>query len=90
MCVINVVYFAQIAYKSVFLRLDQSVRMRASQSADWTSNGSSSDALTLAISDWLFRSEGGASCDWAAILSVAFIPIQNYRSDMSWVLYSLC
>ncbi len=38
---------------------------------------------TLPINDWLFHSEGGASCDWAAILSDAFFPIQNYTSDMS-------
>ncbi len=31
--------------------------------ATGTSNGSCSDALTLPISDWLFHSEGGASCD---------------------------
>ncbi len=31
--------------------------------ATGTSNGSCSDALTLQISDWLFHSEGGASCD---------------------------
>ncbi len=85
--------------KNVFLRLDQPVRMcspeRASQRltvsiATGTSKGSCSDALTLPISDWLFHSEGGASCDRAAILTVAFFPIQNYTSDMSWVFYSLC
>ncbi len=75
--------------KSLFLRLDQPVCMTVSI-ATGTSNGSCSDALTLPISDWLFHSEGGASCDWAAILSVAFFPIQNYTSDMSWVFYSLC
>ncbi len=93
-CVINVVSFAQIAlYKAYF-----SVRMRsperASQSAvsiaTRTSNDSCSDTQTLPISNWLFHSEGGASCDWAAILSVAFLPIQNYTSDTSWVFYSLC
>ncbi len=39
---------------------------RASQSAHCFS---CSDALTLPISDWLVHSEGGASCDWEAILS---------------------
>ncbi len=43
-----------------------------------------SKSLTLLISDWLFYSEGGASFNRAAILSVAFFPIQNYTSDMSW------
>ncbi len=51
-----------------------------------TSNGRCSDALTLPISDWLFHSEGGASCDWAAILNVAFFPIQNYTSDVLGIL----
>ncbi len=45
--------------------------------------------LTLPISDWLFHSEGEASCDWAVILNIAFFPIQNYTSDMSWVFYSI-
>ncbi len=85
--------------KSLFLRLDQPVRMPVLSAhlraltvsiATETSNASCSDALTLPISDWLFHSEGGASCDRAAILSVAFFPIQNYTSDMSWVFYSLC
>ncbi len=62
--------------------------------ATGTSNGSCSDALTLQISDWLFHSEGGASCDWAAILSVAFFPILNYISDMSfgytYVIIQMC
>ncbi len=40
------------------------------------------DALTLPISDWLFCSEGRASFDKVAILSVAFFPIQNYTSDI--------
>ncbi len=57
--------------------------------ATWTSNGSCSDALSLPISDWLFHSEGRASCDRAAILSVAIFPIQNYTSDTSWVFPSL-
>ncbi len=48
-----------------------------------TYNGSCSDTLTLPINHWLFHSEGGASCDRAAILRVAFFPIQNYTSDMS-------
>ncbi len=34
--------------------------------------------------------EGGASCDWSAILSVTLFPIQNYTSDTSCVFYSLC
>ncbi len=72
--------------KSLFLRLDQPVRMPVLSAhlraltvsiATETSNASCSDALTLPISDWLFHSEGGASCDRAAILSVAFFPIQN-------------
>ncbi len=80
--------------KSLFLRLDQPVYMRSPerwlfQLEPGTSNGSCSDALTLLISDWLFHSADGASCDWAAILSVAFFPIQNYTSDTSWVFYSL-
>ncbi len=97
--IINIVSFAQIAIiKSVFLKLDRSacavlsVRLRALtvSIATGTSNGSCSDALTLPISYWLFNSGGGASWDWAAILSVAFSPIQNHTSDMSWVFYSLC
>ncbi len=72
--------------KSLFFRLDQPVRMRSpkrtSQSTDYfysnrDFNSSCSDALTLPISDWLFHSEGGASCDWAAIWSVAFFLIPN-------------
>ncbi len=80
--------------KSLFLRLDQSVnaRLRALtfSIATGTSNSSCSDSLTLPISDWFLHSEGGASCDRTAILSVAFSPIQNYMSDTSWVFYSLC
>ncbi len=41
-----------------------------------TSNCSCSDALTLLISDWLFCSEGGASFDRVAILSLAFFSIR--------------
>ncbi len=82
--------------KSLFIRLNQPVHMRSPERAltvsiaTRTPNGSCSDVLTLPIRDWLFHSESGASCDWAAILSVAFFPIQNYTSDMSWVFYSLC
>ncbi len=39
------------------------------------------DALTLPMSDWLFGSEGEASFDRAAILSIAFFSIQNF---MRW------
>ncbi len=93
--VINVFFFySNSVIKSLFLRLDQPVqcacvvlsarlRVLTISEATGTFNGSCSDALTLPISDWLFHSEGGASCDWAAILSVAFFPIQNYNSDMS-------
>ncbi len=34
--------------------------------------------------------EGGASCDWSAMLSVAFSHIKNDTSDTSLVFYSLC
>ncbi len=82
------------AQKMVFgpaLVLSARLRTLTVSIATRTSNGSCSDALTLLISDWLFGQggEGGASCDWAAILSVAFFPIQNYTSDTSWVFYSL-
>ncbi len=74
-CGMNVVSFAQIGvYKAYF---------------SWPLT-SCSDMLSLQNSDWLFHSEGRASCDWAAMLSVAFFPIQNNTSDMSWVFYSLC
>ncbi len=77
--------------KSLFFRLDQPVRMRSLNVsiATGTSNDSCSDALNLLISDWLFHSQGGPSCDWSAILSVAFFLIQNYTSDMSYVFYNL-
>ncbi len=72
--------------KSLFFRLDQefhrpcavlNARLGALtvSIATGTSNGSCSDALTLPISDWLFYSEGGASCDRATILSVAVLGI---------------
>ncbi len=97
-CIINVVYFAQIALKK---RISQA----RTTSASWTvlgtclraltvststgTSASCSDALTLLIRDWLFCSEGGASFNGAAILSVAFFPIHNYTSGMSCVFYSL-
>lgn len=42
------------------------------------------EIMTLAISDWLFYLEGGASIDRVAILSIALFLIQNY-CDTSWV-----
>ncbi len=78
-CVINVVSFAQIALKNIISQ----ARSASAHAQSWaltvsiatgTSNGSCSDALTLPINYWLFHSEGGASCDRAAILSVAFFP----------------
>ncbi len=75
---------------SVYKKLISQARSASAHAQSWvrvseltvsietgTSNGSSSDALTLPISYWLFHSEGGASCDWATILSVAFLPVQN-------------
>ncbi len=69
-CVINVFFFcSNSVIKSLFLRLDQPVRMRSPEPrlrgltvsiATGTSNGSFSDELTLPISDWLFHSESGA------------------------------
>ncbi len=57
--------------------------------ATWdTSNGSCSEVLASSIIDWLFCSEGGASFDRVAILSIAFFPIQN-TSDTSWIFYNL-
>ncbi len=82
--------------KNVFLRLNlpvcsPSARLRTLtvSIATRTFNGSCSDALTLPISNWFFCSKGEASFDRAAILCIAFFPIQNYTNDMSWVFYSL-
>ncbi len=73
-CIINVVYFAQIALKKLISQArSASACLRTTVSiATGTSNGSCSDTLTLLISNWLFCSEGGVSFDRAAILSVAF------------------
>ncbi len=62
-CIINVVYFAQIALKSLFFSAVLSARTPIVSIATGTSNGSCSDTLTLPIRDWLFCSEGGASFD---------------------------
>lgn len=57
--------------------------------ASRTSNGSCRDTMTLPISNWLFYSEGRVFFNKAAILSDAFSPIQNYKSDTSWAFYRL-
>ncbi len=73
-CLINVVYFAQIALKklnsqarpaSACAVLGARLRTLTVSIATRTSNGSCCDVLTLLISDWLFCSEGGASFDRA-------------------------
>jgi len=87
-----------IALKSLFSRLDLPVCMRARlrtlavSIATGTSNSSCSDALILPIKDWLFYSKGRASFNRAAILNIAFFPIQNYMSDtcILWVHPKLC
>ncbi len=65
-CVINVVSFAQIAYKKLISQarsVSAHLRALTVSIATGTSNGSCSDSLTLPISDWLFHLKGGASCD---------------------------
>ncbi len=68
------------------------LRMLTVSIATGASKSSYSDAMTLPIGDWLFYSEGGASFDRAAILRVAFLPIQNYMSGTSWGIldFTLC
>jgi len=58
--------------------------------ATGTSNNSCSDALTLPISDWLFHSEGGASCDWSDIWRCIFPHSKTIRvTCLVLVFYSL-
>ncbi len=87
----NVVSYAQIAFKSVFFRLDLPMRMRSSNALmtvhaqlllqsqvsmrTGASNGRCREAITLPISDWLFHSEGGTIPSYCALHFLPFISI---------------